>query len=354
MEIINAILVLGVLSLVFGLALTFASKVFAVPANPKKDAVREALPGANCGACGFPGCDGLADAIAEGKAAVDACPVGGEEVAKQIAIIMGVEAKEGLDKQVAKVICQGDKERCKIKFNYEGIQDCVAASLVANGNRACQYACLGLGTCERACPFDAIHIDESKKIAVVDEDRCKSCGKCVAACPKNVLDMQPITQPVRLLCRAAEAGYLVSDNCRVGCIGCEICVNECMFDAITMKNHLPQFNMDKCVGCMMCAEVCPTSAIKGDFDNRLIAKIVTEDCIGCGICKRTCQFEAVSGERKQPHMITEACTGCGQCAIKCPKKCITMNVREHVRDENAKVGTTHFEAAIPKQDTTLQ
>lgn len=348
MPIVIAAAVLGGLGLLFGVLLTVTSKVFAVPANPTRDAVREALPGANCGACGYPGCDGLADAISKGKAPVNACPVGGAPCAEKVAKAMGVEPVDAGSKMVAQVICQGGLDHCKTKFQYNGIQDCVAASLVSDGNKACKYACLGLGTCVRACPFDAIHIDEYLKIAVVDPEKCQSCGKCVAACPKHVLDLQPVHVPVRLLCRAAEEGILVSDNCRAGCVGCEICANECKFGAITMVNHLPQFDREKCVGCMVCADVCPTSAIWADYDHRKAAHIRKDECIGCGICKKTCQFEAISGERKMPHEVTAACTGCGKCAEKCPKKCITMHVREHVRDANAKVGTTPHEAAVPK------
>lgn len=340
MDILIAALVLGGMGLLFGLLLTLTSKVFAVPSNPIRDAIREALPGANCGGCGYPGCDGCADAIASGKAPTNACPVCSADAAEQIAAIMGVTPPDPADKLVAKVICQGDIERCKTKFNYEGIQDCVAASLVNDGNRACKYACLGLGTCVKACPFDAIHIDERLKIAVVDEDKCKACGKCVAACPKEVLELQPVSKPVRLMCRAADFGHLVSDNCRVGCIGCQRCAKACKFGAITMVNNLPVIDQEKCVGCMMCAEVCPTSAIWADWDNRKIAEIDPEECIGCGLCKKQCQFEAIVGERKQPHEVTAACTGCGACAAKCPKKCITMKVREFPRDRHAKVGTT--------------
>lgn len=350
MEILYAALVLGGMGLVFGLLLTLTSKVFAVPTNPKRDAVREALPGANCGACGYPGCDGCADAIAAGKAPVNACPVGGAPVAEKIGAIMGVAPADPAERKVARVICQGDIDHCKSKFNYKGIHDCVAASMVSDGNRACKYACLGLGTCTTVCQFDAIHIDERLKIAVVDDDKCVGCGKCVEACPKGVLDLQPVSQPVRLMCRAAEEGYLVSDNCRVGCIGCERCKLACKFGAIEMKNHLPVIDMDKCRGCMMCAEACPTGAIWADWDQRKIAEINKDECIGCGMCKRQCQFEAINGERKLPHEVTEACTGCGACAEKCPKHCITLKVREHTRDRNAKVGTTPEQVLVAKPE----
>ena len=340
MDILYAALVLGGMGLVFGIVLTVVSKVFAVPSNPQRDAVREALPGANCGGCGYPGCDGCADAIAAGKAAVNACPVASAEACAKIAQAMGQEPVDASAKMVAKVICQGDVEHCRTKFEYTGIKDCVAASLVNDGNRACKYACLGMGTCVRACPFGAISIDERLKIAVVDEEKCQSCGKCVAACPKGVLALQPVNQDVRLMCRAAEEGMLVADNCRIGCIGCERCLHACKFGAITMKNHLPVIDKEKCVNCMMCAEACPTHAIWADWDNRKIAEIDKSTCIGCTICKRQCQFEAIIGEVKKPHEILDACTGCGKCAEKCPKKCITMKVRSHVRDSFSKVGTT--------------
>lgn len=347
--ILTGVLVLGALGLVFGLLLTLANKVFEMPSDPKRDAVRNALPGANCGGCGFAGCDALADAIAAGTAPISACPVGGAAVANEIAQIMGLEAMPDQVRNVATVVCQGTLDRCKPKFDYVGIKDCVAASLVNDGNKSCKYACLGLGTCVRACKFDAIHIDEHAGIARVDPEKCQSCGACVRACPKSVLSLQPETVPVRLLCRAAEEGHLVSDNCKIGCVGCAMCKDACKFGAITMVNNLPVIDREKCTGCMMCAETCPNGSLWGDFDNRLIAEIDRDLCIGCTICKRTCKFEAISGELKQIHEVHEACTGCGECAKKCPKKAITMKVRDHARDANAKVGTTPVAPAVPKE-----
>lgn len=347
--ILTSVLVLGALGLVFGVLLMCANKVFEMPANPTRDAVRNALPGANCGGCGFAGCDALAEAIAAGTAPISACPVGGAAVANEIASILGIEDMPDQVRNVATVVCQGSSDRCLNKFDYHGIQDCVAASLINDGNRACKYACLGLGTCVRACKFDAIHINEKTGIAEVDPEKCTSCGACVRACPKGVLSLQPETVPVRLLCRAAEEGHLVSDNCKIGCVGCGICKDACKFDAITMENNLPVIDRSKCVGCMMCAESCPNGSMWGDFENRLIAEIDRDLCIGCTICKRNCKFDAISGVLKQVHEVNEACTGCGMCAQKCPKKAITMHVREHARDANAKVGTAPVQPAVPKE-----
>ena len=345
--ILTAVLVLSLLGAAFGLLLIGAGKIFEMPSNPIRDQVRSALPGANCGGCGYAGCDALADAIAAGKAPVSTCPVGGVAVAAQIAQIMGVDVAPQQQRMVATVVCQGSLDRCKTKFTYHGIQDCRAAALVNDGNRACKYACLGLGTCVRTCQFDAIHIDPHTGIAKVNPDRCQSCGACVKACPKQVLSLQPETLPVRLLCRAAEEGFLVSDNCKIGCVGCELCKAACKFGAVTIVNHLPVIDREKCTGCMMCAEACPNGALWGDFDNRMIAEINRDKCVGRTLCKRTCQFEAISGELKQIHEVNEACTGCGQCVQKCPKRAITLHVRSHVRDANAKVGTTTAQADVP-------
>ena len=236
-NILIAAAVLGLMGLLFGLLLMGTEKVFAIPADEKRDAVRAALPGANCGACGYPGCDGCADAIACGKAPVNACPVGGKPVAGKISAIMGNAEAADAVRKVASVICQGDSEHCKEKFEYRGIQDCVAASVVNDGNKACKFACLGLGTCARVCPFDAIHVDPVKKIAVVDDEKCVACGKCVAICPKGVLSLRPVTEDVTVRCRNTEPAKKVLSACSTGCIHCGKCFRSCPHGAITMTNR---------------------------------------------------------------------------------------------------------------------
>ena len=270
-NILIAAVVLGLMGLLFGLLLMGTEKVFTIPTDEKRDAVRAALPGANCGACGYPGCDGCADAIACGKAPVNACPVGGKPVADKISAIMGNAEAADAVRKVASVICQGDSEHCKEKFEYRGIQDCVAASVVNDGNKACKFACLGLGTCARVCPFDAIHVDPVKKIAVVDDEKCVACGKCVAICPKGVLSLRPVTEDVTVRCRNTEPAKKVLSACSTGCIHCGKCFRSCPHGAITMTNGLPVIDQSKCQHCMACADACPTKAMWANFDKRKVS-----------------------------------------------------------------------------------
>jgi electron transport complex protein RnfB len=321
--------------LIFGLLLGLAGKVFKSETSEQTLLIRNALPGANCGGCGFAGCDQFAAAVCAGEAPVNGCPVGGTAVAKKIAAIMGQDAGEvdPMNRMVANVICRGSAEYCRTKYNYSGITDCTAASTVSDGTKSCHYACLGLGTCVSACEFGALHINEAARLVEVDRDKCTGCGACTKVCPKKVLDLQPYSRPVRLLCHANERGRVITDNCKAGCFSCGKCVQACKFGAIEMQSNLPKIDTEKCVGCMMCAEACPTGAIWADWDNRLEAVINGKECIGCSICKKQCHFDAIIGERKHPHFVTNACTGCSACAAKCPKKCISMKTRLHYRDQ---------------------
>ncbi|MGB7605179.1 MAG: Fe-S cluster domain-containing protein [Lutisporaceae bacterium] len=264
-NIIWPVLSLGGLAIFFGIVLAYASKKFAVEVNPKTAEVREALPSANCGGCGFAGCDAFADAIVSGSASITGCPVGGEAVAAKLAAIMGVSA-DNEERHVARVICSGDNNNAKEKYEYQGIIDCKAAEALAGGSKSCKYGCTGLGTCVKACPFDAIHVVNG--VAVVDEEKCTACKKCIAVCPKNIIELVPVSKEVRVLCKNQEKGKAVMEVCKVGCIACQKCVKACKYDAIVFENNLARIDYSKCTNCMMCAEACPTKTIYANFDNR--------------------------------------------------------------------------------------
>ena len=187
--ILLAVAAVGGVGLFVGVFLGIAAIKFKVEVDEREAAVLEALPGNNCGGCGFPGCSGLAAAIAKGEAPVNACPVGGEPVGRVIAGIMGVTAEEK-KRMVAFVQCQGDCDKTSSDYEYTGIHDCRMLSFVPNGGaKSCNYGCLGYGSCVSVCPFDAIHVVNG--VAKVDKEACKACGKCVEVCPKHLISLIP-------------------------------------------------------------------------------------------------------------------------------------------------------------------
>ncbi|RDY29630.1 RnfABCDGE type electron transport complex subunit B [Romboutsia weinsteinii] len=320
MGIVNAIVVLGAMGLIFGAVLAYASKKFAVEVDERVEAILSVLPGANCGGCGYPGCGGLANAIVEGKAPVNGCPVGGTSVAEKIGDVMGLRAESG-EKQVAKVICKGNCQSAKDKYEYEGISDCRAANVLNAGAKACKFGCLGLGTCVSVCKFDALSIVDG--VAIVDEEKCVMCGKCIDICPKGLINKKPAKNEVVVECNSKDFGKVVKEKCSAGCIGCGICAKVCKFDAIVFENKIAKIDYDKCVGCMVCVQKCPTKVISGDLSKRQKVTIDEDLCVGCTICKKECKFDAIKGELKQKHNIdNEKCVGCHLCMQKCPKKAI--------------------------------
>ena len=229
MSILKAILLLGGLGLIFGAILAYASKKFAVEVDEKEEKILAVLPGANCGGCGFPGCGGMAAAIASGKAPVNGCPVGGSAVASKVAEIMGVEAESG-EKMVAAVKCKGTCDKAKNKYEYQGIEDCRAAVALIGGPKSCQVGCLGFGTCVSVCKFDAISIVDG--VAVVDEEKCVACGACMESCPKGLIVKKPVNKEVFVKCNSNEFGKSVKEKCSAGCIGCGACAKVCPVEEI--------------------------------------------------------------------------------------------------------------------------
>lgn len=259
MNVIFAVLVLGVIAVVFGLVLSVAAKAFEVEVDERLPKIQECLAGANCGGCGYPGCAGCAEAILAGKAPVNACAPAGAEGAAKIAAIMGMEAPSG-EKMVAHVTCNGGEAAVK-SFEYVGLHDCVAATKVAGGPTACAFGCLGYGTCVAACQFDAIHINE-KGVAEVDKEKCTDCGACREVCPRKLIVEVPYKQKVFVNCANKERGPAVTKVCANSCIGCGLCEKTCKFDAIHVVNNVAVVDYDKCRNCTMCAKACPRNVIE--------------------------------------------------------------------------------------------
>ncbi len=262
MDWINIVLplaILGVLGAFFGCLLGFASKKFEVKGNPLADQLREALPGANCGGCGFVGCDEYAQALAEGRAKPGLCAVGGDSAYQEICRALGQEPGS-VERMVAHVKCLGTCDNAVRRVDYYGAADCEQLLLLpGGGDKSCAYGCLGMGTCMKACKFDAISIENG--VAKIDETKCMGCGACTEICPKHVIELIPADSLVRMSCQNPAKGKEVMSVCKAGCIGCGLCAKNCPQLVIEMENNLPKFNYELCIGCGICAEKCPKHCI---------------------------------------------------------------------------------------------
>ena len=259
-EIIIAVATVCAISIIIGIVLSIAEKIFHVDVDEKEVAVREQLPGSNCGGCGFAGCDALAKAIAQGNAPVNACPVGGKPVADKIAEIMGQEAEE-LERKVAYVKCDGTCDKRTDDYNYFGIDSCVyAAKMPGSSPYVCKYGCLGYGSCAKVCPVRAIRIVDKK--AVVDQSLCIACGKCIKMCPHDLIEFVPAKSTYRVQCSNLVKGKPVMNACTAGCIACGICEKNCPSGAIVLENNVAKIDYSKCTECGLCAEKCPRNIIK--------------------------------------------------------------------------------------------
>lgn len=261
MNLLIPILILAAIGLIAGLGLAIASKILAVPVNGKEQQIREVLPGANCGACGFSGCDGYAKALADGTAESTAlCSPGGAKTAESIAAILGV-AGDSLVRRAAVVHCRGCHENTGIKMNYSGVQTCRTASQLYGGPGACSYGCIGLGDCVAVCEYGALQIREG--VAAVDPALCTACGKCIRTCPKGLIDLLPAETPkAAVLCSSKAKGAQTRKDCKAGCIGCKKCEKVCPSDAVVVTANLAHINPDKCTACGACVENCPQHCIE--------------------------------------------------------------------------------------------
>ena len=265
MQILIPILLLLGIAVVCAVLLTLSNKFFGVKEDEKYLAIRDALPGANCGACGYSGCDGYAKALAEGKAsATNLCVPGGDAASSEIASVLGVEAEDVVEK-VAYVACNGNCQVTERKFDYNGPKSCLMANLLYSGDKACPNACLGYGDCVKVCPRDAITITE-RGIADIDPKKCIGCGLCERTCPNGIIHLVNDTVTVAVKCNNHYKGVEVRKFCERGCIACGKCEKNCPTEAIKIVDNLARIDYSKCISCGKCREVCPVHCIhEGNF-----------------------------------------------------------------------------------------
>ncbi len=262
--ILITIATLAIIGLIAAVILYFVSQKFKVYEDPRIGQVEAALPGANCGGCGFPGCHGMADALVKADDLSKlSCPVGGAPVMANIASILGKEVAATAPK-VAVVRCNGNCDARQKTRVYDGAHSCAIASSHFGGDTNCSFGCLGEGDCEAACQFDAIHINPQTGLPEVDEEKCVACGACVKACPKNIIELRnkgPKSRRIWVSCVNKDKGGVAMKACKNACIGCGKCVKECQFGAITVENNVAYIDFQKCKMCRKCVAVCPKGAI---------------------------------------------------------------------------------------------
>ena len=262
--ILTAAAVMGAIGLLFAIFLVIANKHFLVESDPKLAGVEEKLPGINCGGCGYASCALYAEAIVTKGEEVDLCVVGGADTTREVARVMGVQVSdEQKEKLVAVVFCQGDKEAAKFPGTYRGIMDCAAAVYSQDVSKRCKYGCVGLGSCVRACRFDAIHLSEGG-IPYVDAAKCTACGACVRACPRDLIELHPVSHNAFVYCKNQDPGQIARKICDYACIACQICVKAAAkddnADAVAMQGNLAVVTSDPYTAKPEYGVKCPTGA----------------------------------------------------------------------------------------------
>ncbi len=264
LTIVYTIVTLSAIGTLAAIILYFVAQKFKVYEDPRIDEVESALPGANCGGCGYTGCHAFAEACVSKNDLSDLfCPVGGNDCMAGVANILGLEAVAQTPR-VAVVRCNGTCEHRPKTNRFDGVASCAVASSLYSGDTACQYGCLGMGDCVAACDFDAIHMNLQTGLPEVDDNKCVACGACVEACPKSLIELRkkaPKGRKIYVSCRNTDRGGIARKACTVACIGCGKCQKECNFGAITIENNLAFIDSDKCKLCRKCVSVCPTNAI---------------------------------------------------------------------------------------------
>lgn len=276
-----SIISLSVIGAIAALILYVVAQRFKVDEDPRIDEVEKLLPGANCGGCGRAGCRNFAELCVKSPSLEGVqCPVGGHEVMKKIAAILGKEAVEA-EARVAVVRCNGSCQNRPQTNNYEGAHSCAIVHNLYIGESACAHGCLGCGDCVPVCSLGAISIDPTTHMPVVDTDICGGCGACARACPRNIIEVRKKGvkgRGVYVACMNKDKGGVARKACDVACIGCSKCAKECNFDAITIANNLSYIDSDKCKMCRKCVDVCPTGAILAvNFPPKKVVEHITSN-----------------------------------------------------------------------------
>lgn len=258
--IVIAVVILGAVGLVFGALIALANRRLQVWEDPRIDVVAAMLPGANCGACGVPGCRAFAELAVAGRQKPSGCNVIDAGGASAIAAYLGVDAGTAV-KRVARLACAGGTNVALQQADYSGLESCAAASTVAGGGKGCAWGCLGFGDCSVSCSFGAIHMNDVG-LPEVDPAKCTACGDCVAACPKGLFSIMPMDQHLIVQCRSALEGDEILSVCRAACTACGKCVVDAAPGLIAIQRGLAVIDYSKNgLASPAATRRCPTNAI---------------------------------------------------------------------------------------------
>lgn len=274
LTLLYTVLIAALVAIFSAIILYVIAKKFHLEEDPRVDEVASALPGANCGGCGYAGCRNFAEACVCAQT-MDGlfCPVGGNNTMAEVARLVGKEVKSHVP-LVAVVRCSGSFAVRERQSVYDGPPSCAIAHNLFRGETGCQYGCLRSGDCVKACKFGAMKMDEKTGLPVIIEEKCVACGACVKACPRELIELRLKglkDRRVFVSCRNKDKGNVAMKHCKVACIGCAKCVKECPFGAIHMIDHLAYIDDEKCKLCRKCVLVCPTKAIQEiNFPPRIV------------------------------------------------------------------------------------